>query len=136
MVLLCAAGLLMRSLNKMQQQDFGFQTKDRYVIGNGDQRQLEARRAGETHRSGEERPHPGPGRRRQASQGGLMAVVRRDHVARWLEGYDQQRVFQSIRCPVLLLQADAAAGGMLADALISSKSIVLSGHLPFAMNER
>lgn len=32
-VLLCAAGLLMRSLNKMQQQDFGFQTKDRYVIG-------------------------------------------------------------------------------------------------------
>jgi predicted permease len=32
-VLLCAAGLLMRSLNKMQNQDFGFQTKDRYVIG-------------------------------------------------------------------------------------------------------
>jgi predicted permease len=32
-VLLCAAGLLMRSLNKLQQQDFGFQTKDRYVIG-------------------------------------------------------------------------------------------------------
>jgi predicted permease len=32
-VLLCAAGLLMRSLNKMQQQDFGFRTKDRYVIG-------------------------------------------------------------------------------------------------------
>jgi predicted permease len=32
-VLLCAAGLLMRSLNKAQQQDFGFQTKDRYVIG-------------------------------------------------------------------------------------------------------
>jgi predicted permease len=32
-VLLCAAGLLMRSLTKMQQQDFGFQTKDRYVVG-------------------------------------------------------------------------------------------------------
>ncbi|HEX4581501.1 MAG TPA: ABC transporter permease [Acidobacteriaceae bacterium] len=32
-VLLCAAGLLMRSLSKTQQQDFGFQTKDRYVIG-------------------------------------------------------------------------------------------------------
>jgi predicted permease len=31
-VLLCAAGLLMRSLNKVQQQDFGFQTRDRYVI--------------------------------------------------------------------------------------------------------
>jgi pimeloyl-ACP methyl ester carboxylesterase len=35
---------------------------------------------------------------------------------RWLEGYDQKQVFQSIRCPVLLLQADAAAGGMLGDA--------------------
>jgi predicted permease len=32
-VLLCAAGLLTRSLTKLQQQDFGFQTKDRYVIG-------------------------------------------------------------------------------------------------------
>ncbi|HEY3990869.1 MAG TPA: ABC transporter permease [Acidobacteriaceae bacterium] len=32
-VLLCAAGLLMRSLTKLQQQDFGFQTKDRYVAG-------------------------------------------------------------------------------------------------------
>jgi predicted permease len=32
-VLLCAAGLLTRSVSKMQQQDFGFQTKDRYVIG-------------------------------------------------------------------------------------------------------
>jgi predicted permease len=31
-VLLCAAGLLTRSLTKLQQQDFGFQTKDRYVI--------------------------------------------------------------------------------------------------------
>lgn len=32
-VLLCAAGLLMRSLTKLRHQDFGFQTKDRYVIG-------------------------------------------------------------------------------------------------------
>jgi predicted permease len=32
-VLLCAAGLLTRSLTKMQHQDFGFQTKDRYIIG-------------------------------------------------------------------------------------------------------
>jgi pimeloyl-ACP methyl ester carboxylesterase len=34
---------------------------------------------------------------------------------RWLEGYDDEQVFASIRCPVLLLQADLAAGGMLAD---------------------
>jgi predicted permease len=32
-VLLCAAGLLTRSLTKMQHQDFGFQTKNRYIIG-------------------------------------------------------------------------------------------------------
>jgi predicted permease len=31
-VLLCAAGLLTRSLSRMQNQDFGFQTRDRYVI--------------------------------------------------------------------------------------------------------
>jgi predicted permease len=31
-VLLCAAGLLTRSLSKLQHQDFGFQTKGRYVI--------------------------------------------------------------------------------------------------------
>jgi predicted permease len=32
-VLLCAAGLLLRSLNNLQKQDFGFQTQDRYIIG-------------------------------------------------------------------------------------------------------
>ncbi len=32
-VLLCAAGLLLRSLNNLQKQDFGFQTKDRYIVG-------------------------------------------------------------------------------------------------------
>lgn len=32
-VLLCAAGLLLRSLNNLEKQDFGFQTKDRYIIG-------------------------------------------------------------------------------------------------------
>jgi len=32
-VLLCSAGLLLRSLNNLQKQDFGFQTKDRYIIG-------------------------------------------------------------------------------------------------------
>jgi putative ABC transport system permease protein len=32
-VLLCAAGLLLRSLNNLEHQDFGFQTKDRYIVG-------------------------------------------------------------------------------------------------------
>ncbi|HEX4148508.1 MAG TPA: alpha/beta hydrolase [Pirellulales bacterium] len=48
---------------------------------------------------------------------------------RWLEGYDQQRVFQSIRCPVLLVQADAAAGGMLDDADVQlAQSLMKSCH--------
>ncbi len=34
---------------------------------------------------------------------------------RWMEGYDEAAVFSRIRCPVLLLQADAALGGMLVD---------------------
>jgi predicted permease len=32
-VLLCAAGLLLRSLSNLQTQDFGFQTTDRYIVG-------------------------------------------------------------------------------------------------------
>ena len=32
-MLLCAAGLLLRSLSNLQKQDFGFQTKDRYIVG-------------------------------------------------------------------------------------------------------
>jgi predicted permease len=32
-VLLCAAGLLLRSLDNLRTQDFGFQTKDRYIAG-------------------------------------------------------------------------------------------------------
>lgn len=32
-VLLCAAGLLLRSLNNLRTQDFGFQTEDRYIVG-------------------------------------------------------------------------------------------------------
>ncbi len=35
---------------------------------------------------------------------------------RWLDGYDVADVFARIRCPVLLLQADPAAGGTLSDA--------------------
>ncbi|MBY0227825.1 MAG: lysophospholipase [Gemmataceae bacterium] len=34
---------------------------------------------------------------------------------RWLEGIDLHAVLKRIRCPVLLLQADEAAGGMLSD---------------------
>jgi pimeloyl-ACP methyl ester carboxylesterase len=34
----------------------------------------------------------------------------------WLEGFDVADVLKRIRCPVLLMQADATAGGMLADA--------------------
>ena len=32
-VLLCAAGLLLRSLGNLQHQEFGFQTNDRYMVG-------------------------------------------------------------------------------------------------------
>jgi len=34
---------------------------------------------------------------------------------RWLDGYDTGRIGGAIRCPALLLQADAAQGGMLED---------------------
>lgn len=34
---------------------------------------------------------------------------------RWLEGFDWAAVMQKITCPVLLLQADLSAGGMLTD---------------------
>lgn len=34
---------------------------------------------------------------------------------RWLQGYDRDAILQRIRCPVLLLQADDTAGGMLTD---------------------
>lgn len=34
---------------------------------------------------------------------------------RWLDGYDVDRVAACVRCPVLLLQADTAAGGMLTE---------------------
>jgi predicted permease len=32
-VLLCSAGLLLRSLSNLRAQDFGFQTQDRYIVG-------------------------------------------------------------------------------------------------------
>jgi pimeloyl-ACP methyl ester carboxylesterase len=35
---------------------------------------------------------------------------------RWLDGFDWRLVFQELACPVLLLQADTAAAGMLTDA--------------------
>jgi pimeloyl-ACP methyl ester carboxylesterase len=34
---------------------------------------------------------------------------------RWMEGYDTAQILADIRCPVLLLQADVACGGMLND---------------------
>jgi pimeloyl-ACP methyl ester carboxylesterase len=33
----------------------------------------------------------------------------------WLDGFDIQDVMQRVKCPVLLLQAEVAAGGMLTD---------------------
>ena len=43
---------------------------------------------------------------------------------RWLDGYDERALFAQVRCPVLLLQGDPAAGGALleadADAAISA----------------
>jgi pimeloyl-ACP methyl ester carboxylesterase len=35
---------------------------------------------------------------------------------RWLEGYETESLLDAVRCPVLLVQADPAAGGMLVDA--------------------
>ncbi len=34
----------------------------------------------------------------------------------WLDGYDVAQVLSRVRCPVLLLQADPAAGGVMSDA--------------------
>jgi len=34
----------------------------------------------------------------------------------WLDGFDAQSVMQRVKCPVLLLQAEVAAGGMLTDS--------------------
>lgn len=58
---------------------------------------------------------------------------------RWLDGYDIARITARIRCPVLLLQADPAAGGALmeADAQLARENIAScrvvsfpgSGHL-------
>jgi pimeloyl-ACP methyl ester carboxylesterase len=35
---------------------------------------------------------------------------------RWMEGYDTAAILRGVRCPVALLQADEACGGMLIDA--------------------
>jgi pimeloyl-ACP methyl ester carboxylesterase len=34
---------------------------------------------------------------------------------RWYESYELDTILPRVRCPTLLLQADAAAGGMLSD---------------------
>jgi pimeloyl-ACP methyl ester carboxylesterase len=44
------------------------------------------------------------------------AVLRPITEARWLAEFDWPQVFSRIACPMLLLQADEAAGGMLVDA--------------------
>jgi pimeloyl-ACP methyl ester carboxylesterase len=44
------------------------------------------------------------------------AVLRPVIEARWLAEFDWPQVFSRIACPLLLLQADEAAGGMLVDA--------------------
>ena len=41
----------------------------------------------------------------------LVPIVQRD----WLQGYNLSAVLRRIECPVLLLQADSALGGMLSD---------------------
>jgi pimeloyl-ACP methyl ester carboxylesterase len=44
------------------------------------------------------------------------AVLRPVLEARWLAGFDWPQVFSRIACPLLVMQADEAAGGMLMDA--------------------
>lgn len=43
------------------------------------------------------------------------AVLEPILAGQWLDGFDVDTVFRSIRCPSLLLQADVPAGGMLTD---------------------
>lgn len=45
---------------------------------------------------------------------------------RWLEGYNYAEVLPEVRCPVLLLQADPAAGGMLIDDEASRASQMIA----------
>jgi len=47
----------------------------------------------------------------QLDPGVLVPIVER----RWLEGWNWQQELPKVRCPVLLLQADEIAGGMLID---------------------
>lgn len=48
---------------------------------------------------------------RQLDPAVLLPIIER----RWLDGYEVESVFRRIVCPVLLIQADEAAGGMLID---------------------
>jgi pimeloyl-ACP methyl ester carboxylesterase len=43
------------------------------------------------------------------------AVLKPIAAEKWLAGYDWRQCFRAITCPVLLLQADEGAGGMLTD---------------------
>lgn len=54
------------------------------------------------------------------------ACVRAVLDGRWLDGYDEAEYARGVRCPVLLFQADAAAGGMLVDDDVAR----LQGALP------
>lgn len=48
---------------------------------------------------------------RRLDPGVLEPIV----AGRWLDGYDRDSLLRQIQCPVLLMQADPAAGGMLTD---------------------
>lgn len=52
---------------------------------------------------------------------------------RWLHGYDRHRIFRSIQCPTLLLQADPSSGGALsdADAFEAASMIAACTHVRF-----
>ncbi|HEY3230658.1 MAG TPA: alpha/beta hydrolase [Roseiflexaceae bacterium] len=48
-----------------------------------------------------------------------MLTVLLDDFERAVAGYEMEMLFQTIRCPTLLLQADPAAGGLMTDAEVA-----------------